>query len=83
MVKRRYGVISENGKFIASSNTDIINNCLTKSGKSIDEFVKAYNEAFDYSCSLNANVVFGLKNNKSICVWEMGNKNSTYKEFVI
>lgn len=83
MIKRRYGIIDKANRFKSSTNTNIINNCLTKSGKSIDEFVKAYNKAFDYSCSLNGNIAMCLKDNKIFCIWEMGNKDSTYKEFVI
>lgn len=91
MIKRRYGIINKKGVFIPKSDMYMKNSYLAYLGNKSREKIKAgsigfcdaYNNAFDYSCSLNGNIAIGLKNNKSICVWEMGNKDSTYREFVI
>lgn len=91
MVKRRYGIINNKGVFTVKTDTYMKYSYLAYfSNKSEDEkrkvwdkFSNTYNKAFDYSCTLNGNIAIGLKNNKILCVWEMSNRDSTYKEFMI
>jgi len=91
MVKRRYGIINKKGIF--DVKTDIYmkssylayldNKSESEKIKAWNKFCNTYDQVYDYTFKLNGNIAIGLRNNKSICVWEMGNKDSTYKEFMI
>ena len=91
MIKRRYGIINSKDKFKVSSDRNMFMEYLLKCNiKTPNEYYarsikygKAYTPMFEYTCKLAGNIVIGLKGNKKLCVWEMGNKDSTYKEFVI
>ena len=92
MIKRRYGIINKKGILKVKTdnymkNTFLLScydiNSREKRNDKINKFIDAYNGAFDYSVDLKGNVAIGLKNNKKLCVWEMGNKETTYKEFII
>ena len=91
MIKRRYGIINKKGIFAVKTDTYMKNSYLVYlSNKSKEKiktgvisFSNAYDQAWEYTHKLNGNIAIGLKNNKILCVWEMGNKDSTYKEFLI
>ena len=91
MIKRRYGIINKKGIF--NVKTDIYMKCSylahfdnkseSEKGKAWNKFCNTYTQVYDYTFKLNGNIAIGLKNNKMLCVWEMGNKENTYKEFLI
>ena len=91
MVKRRYGIINDKGVFNVKTDTymrlSYANYFHTKSRQAQydawGKFNTAYEKAFDYTCGLDYNVAIALKGIKAICVWEMSNKENTYKEFEI
>ena len=85
MIKRRYGIINKKGIF--NVKTDIYMKCSylaqSEKEKAWNKFCNTYTQVYNYTFKLNGNIAIGLKNNKMLCVWEMGNKENTYKEFLI
>ena len=91
MIKRRYGIINKKGIF--NVKTDIYMKCSylahfdnkseSEKEKAWNKFCNTYTQVYNYTFKLNSNIAIGLKNNKMLCIWEMGNKENTYKEFLI
>jgi hypothetical protein len=89
MTKYRYGLIDNKDRFTMSSDIAIRNYFKIKKNATRLEFLNFLSiikDAFDYALDLKSdgNVVIGLKKDcKNINVYEMCNKENTFKQFRI